>query len=575
MEKGEANKSAKKISVGGIIAIVLAAILVVGGGFGGTKAVGLVGQLKSGAGQLYDGSGQIDDGAQQLNDGVIAYTDGVIQLADGCITLNDGVDALVDGGNQLKDGADQLADGSQQIADGVKLLGENSATLRNGSQTVADGVAQLGANSATLRDTAVQLKDGAQAFVDGLADEEKGMPYLSASLGQLADGAKRAANMLTGTTEGEWTTDNPPTINDLFGAVAGGAAGLDDAIAMLTAEELAGLDSTKWSESNIPSIKEINTVINNGLGSMVTGAEQLSTGVAATKTQVANVLGTDNANALAAVGAIQAAVQAGNLDASVLQTVAGMYGTLAALNGEFDVDQDGQISDADKAQSNILAQYATAAANVKVGATSLQGAVALSDQVAAGVATELAKGQVSLLTVAATGLAVSQGIADGLVLEDDNVTDGNISLVEGLVMAQAGVDSVVPSMEEGLATYQGLFQQYIDQGINAYTAGVDTLAANYPTLNEGIKTYTGGVDTVAANYPTLNNGIKTLQGGIGTAVDGIGTLKDGSKQLADGGQQLKDNTPTLVDGMATLAGGTTTLKDGLATLVTSLGGTAK
>lgn len=101
--------------------------------------------------------------------------------------------------------------------------------------------------------------------------------------------------------------------------------------------------------------------------------------------------------------------------------------------------------------------------------------------------------------------------------------------------------------------------QALSNGLNAVTAGSQSLKENLGNLNTAVGALPEAINKITAGSNALEEGTKTLQ-------TGASNLNNGSKALKNGISSLDTNTQKLAEANNQLTEGTTTISDGVTTL---------
>lgn len=104
--------------------------------------------------------------------------------------------------------------------------------------------------------------------------------------------------------------------------------------------------------------------------------------------------------------------------------------------------------------------------------------------------------------------------------------------------------------------------QSLSNGLNAVTAGSQSLKENLGNLNTAVGQLPEAINKITAGSNALEEGTKTLQ-------TGASNLNNGSKALKNGISSLDTNTQKLAEANNQLTEGTTTISDGVTTLTKS------
>ncbi|GIO23524.1 YhgE/Pip domain-containing protein [Oceanobacillus sp. J11TS1] len=89
----------------------------------------------------------------------------------------------------------------------------------------------------------------------------------------------------------------------------------------------------------------------------------------------------------------------------------------------------------------------------------------------------------------------------------------------------------------------------IDDGLEDFIAGVNTMADNYNQFHEGLLAYTNGVNELSISYSDIHTGIGEASIGADELAAGANELSDGTSQLYDATQNIPDEIQKEIDEM--------------------------
>lgn len=106
--------------------------------------------------------------------------------------------------------------------------------------------------------------------------------------------------------------------------------------------------------------------------------------------------------------------------------------------------------------------------------------------------------------------------------------------------------------------------QSLSNGLNAVTAGSQSLKENLGNLNTAVGQLPEAINKITAGSNALEEGTKTLQTGASNLNNGSKALKNGISSLDTNTQKLAEANNQLTEGTTTISDGVTTLTEGIA-----------
>lgn len=409
-----------------------------------------------GATQIADGTVTLDDGVSQYTVGVSKVNDGIQTLKVSVSPLTSGVKQLADGGKQLQQGVGPLASGAAQLVNGAVQLKNGTATLAAGSQKLTDGANQLNAQTGPLGAGINQLSEGANTLSNGLADYTKGTGTLAGGLQELQ-------------------SNNKDKVVPGIAQIAGGAGQLN------------------------AKVPEYVGAVDNTLGQLKAGTDQLSAGTAAL-----------------------------NESLEKIKNLARASGNAEALTAAIDQVQNQSVG-ALQAGVNKLS-VGVQEANTKLPVA--------GKQVTAGV-NQLAGGASALQTqyqAFSAGIDTAAAGANTLVANNSKLTSGAQALSGGLTKLNGNVPALVG-------------------GVNQLASGLNQLNNNVPALADGTTQLATGLGQLNGKVPTLTAGVTQLANGLNQLNEKTPALASGVNQLADGSGELASKSGDLTNGVVKLKDG--------------------
>ncbi len=412
---------------------------------------------------------------------------------------------LTESVGELENAVGLLDDGAGELKDGIFSLKSSVESALLG------GVGDIVNAAYALDDGAVQLKNGADALLSGTAEAALGAASLESGAKALDDGIQQMKTALE-------------TLDANSADLTSGSASVKAALG----EIKSALDGVDASTDALNALKTASSNIKSGIDSLVSG-----------------------------ISALDSALSFDSFKAAMLQ------------NG---LDIDKLKSDNASAVSEIQAEINTL--NSK-----------LEEIKAAGGDTSYLESSIETLKKAASLLSTNNTAISGTKAYLNSIGNNAGSLFSAAKTLQTGYNAFNTSISLLIATLNGLSEK-----VGELSAAIGTLNSEYEKLDEGLNAYTAGVSELVSGFSqissgsaslsagsiALKSGIDSLNAGAGSLAEGAAALCTGTASLKSGSQTLKDGTDTLYSGISTLYSGSDTLKFGLTTLrnqVTGMSGT--
>ena len=447
-------------------------------------------------------------------------------------TMSDGFAEASDGTQQLSDGMTQLEDGNKTISDNLKVLASSSLTFKDGTNTLTKGLKDYTNGVVTVNNGIYQLKTGVGALgsatptlASGVSDLNTGAQALNKGVSDYTAGVSQA---LAGANQ---LVENNTELN-------AGVKALGEGAEKLVAGNQQVVDGVKKLQENLETSKKTMAASQDSLTQLSDGKTSLD--------NYATLIKTLNASGDAQKQGISSKLLTSGMSRAEIDA----YG----LTNYFPVDK----------YKDGVASYMDSVATYTTGASTAINTLSSST-----------KSSLNDLDVALNG---------GTLTDGTKVPTG---LVSGTQTVQAGLNEVNAKVNGGkyvtVDNDGNIKQVTVDSkdalvaGVQAYTAGVDSLqkgltqiADNNTALTSGATALADGTSKLNSNVPELTKGITALTSGVdqlatgtSTLVSNNATLMNGANQLSDGASKLAAGSDTLGDGIKSAADGVTTLNDAL------------
>ena len=389
----------------------------------------------------------------------------------------------------ITEAIDSLDDASRQLVEGSGELAEGTDTLKSSMKTYASGVD-------TLKEGVNSYTQGARTLVDGITSLKNGTASLNDGAGMLVS----AVAAISQSFQGE---------NGLMSGAAVLAAGIDRLSAAL---------NTAMTDAEKQQIAaQADATVKNSFDG-----------------------GMRDAIAAQAAGQFESTMRDGKDALGKQLCESELYGTMVEAIYQQKIfeayQQQKRLVDAaieQYAQAGVtmtIAQVVETVYQQQTGRTILSEVkAAVAEQLTEKVAPEILKG------IAETG-SQAMGVNVAKACEDAASQAARSAAVAGAEGTKKQIAAQVDGsgMAAGANALSAGINKLYGEGISPLKNGVDSMAAQLPTLADGIRQLMDGGTALVANNDALNNGAATLAGATGQLVDGVDKLDAGAKTLADG-----------------------------------------
>ena len=393
----------------------------------------------------------------------------------------------------MSDGFAEASDGTQQLSDGM-------TQLEDGNKTISDNLKVLASSSLTFKDGTNTLTKGLKDYTNGVVTVNNGIYQLKTGVGDYTAGVSQA---LAGTNQ---LVENNTALN-------AGVKALGEGAEKLVAGNQQVVDGVKKLQENLETSKKTMAASQDSLTQLSDGKTSLD--------NYATLIKTLNASGDAQKQGIASKLLTSGMSRAEIDA----YG----LTNYFPVDKykDGVASYMDS-----VATYTTGASTA-INTLSSSTKSSLNDLDAA-----LNGGTLTDGTKVPTGLVSgTQTVQAGLNEVNAKVNGGKYVTVD----KDGNIKQVTVDSKDALVA-----------GVQAYTAGVDSLQKGLTQIADNNTTLTSGVNQLATGTSTLVSNNATLMNGANQLSDGAGQISDGASKLAAGSDTLGDGIKSAADGVTTL-----------------------
>ena len=422
-------------------------------------------------------------------------------------TMSDGFAEASDGTQQLSDGMTQLEDGNKTISDNLKVLASSSLTFKDGTNTLTKGLKDYTNGVVTVNNGIYQLKTGVgtlgsatPTLASGVSDLNAGAQALNKGVSDYTAGVSQA---LAGANQ---LVENNTALN-------AGVKALGEGAEKLVVGNQQVVDGVKKLQENLETSKKTMAASQDSLTQLSDGKTSLD--------NYATLIKTLNASGDAQKQGIASKLLTSGMSRAEIDA----YG----LTNYFPVDKykDGVASYMDS-----VATYTTGASTA-INTLSSSTKSSLNDLDAA-----LNGGTLTDGTKVPTGLVSgTQTVQAGLNEVNAKVNGGKYVTVDN----DGNIKQVTVDSKDALVA-----------GVQAYTAGVDSLQKGLTQIADNNTALTSGVDQLATGTSTLVSNNATLMNGANQLSDGAGQISGGASKLAAGSDTLGDGIKSAADGVTTL-----------------------
>ena len=449
---------------------------------------------------IFTSIGTMSDGFAEASDGTQQLSDGMTQLEDGNKTISDNLKVLASSSLTFKDGTNTLTQGLKSYTDGV-------VTVNNGIYQLKDGVGTLGSATPTLAKGINDLNTGAQQLNKGVSDYTAGVSQALAGANQLVA--------------------NNTTLNE-------GVSTLGKGVQSLAEGNQQVVDGVKKLQQNLEASKQKMAASQDSLTQLSKGKKSLDSYATLIKTLNSNAASLNNQGLTAYADQLTKIANTLLLNGMTREQI-----DQCTIPGVFSLANYLPAS----AYPNGIDSYMDSVATYTTGADTAINTLSSST-----------KSSLNDLDAALNG---------GTLTDGTKVPTG---LVSGTQTVQAGLNEVNAKVNGGkyvTVDNDGNIKQVTVDSKDALVAGVQAYTAGVDSLQKGLTQIAGNNTTLTSGVDQLATGTSTLVSNNATLMNGANQLSDGAGQISDGASKLAAGSDTLGDGIKSAADGVTTLNDAL------------
>ncbi|EUC79764.1 YhgE/Pip domain-containing protein [Streptococcus sp. SR1] len=492
---------------------------------------------------------------------------------------------LKSGINKAADGSEQLADGTNQLAKGSQTLTTNLNTLANSSVTFSNGANQFTKGLSAYVSAIEQLHLGLGTFNSGLQSYTNAVSQVDTGLGQLAS---RTPELVTGVNQ----------LNTGIKTYTGGVSQLNSGLSKFSVGANAytsGVDKLSVGTNQLSSqsdtlrdgitqlnkgIKKISTQLNTlsqqkeDITQLASSLDELNKALQSVtvsdNTDLKNTISNDLTNITTLAQTIVTNSQAEQEKALTNLQATATYQSLTET-------QKKELTEAVSNNSNSTIESAKA---ILTTAGDLKENLGSINQPVSNLSTLQTKAN-QLLPIASSSLtSMSSGFTQLQNAVDNQLVPGSQSIENGVNAYTKGLDTIslgVNQLSEKNTSLTTSLDQLVSgstkltENSSKLTTGLDTLAGKTPELVTGIESLSTGSAQLNNKSPELIAGLTTLQFGSGQLTDKSTQLLSAASQLGSGAMKIADGAGKLADGGTTLTSSLENLQTGVDSLGQGLG----
>lgn len=483
---------------------------------------------------------------------------------------------LKSGINKAADGSEQLANGTNQLAKGSQTLTTNLNTLANSSVTFSNGANQFTKGLSAYVSAIEQLHLGLGTFNSGLQSYTNAVSQVDTGLGQLAS---RTPELVTGVNQ----------LNTGIKTYTGGVSQLNSGLSQFSVGVNAytsGVDKLSVGTNQLSSqsdtlrdgitqlnkgIKEISTQLNTS-SQQKEDITQLASSLDELNKALQSVTVSDNtdlkntiSNGLTNITTLAQTIVT-NSQAEQEKTLTNLQAT--ATYQSLTETQKKELTEAVSNNSNSTIESAKA---ILTTAGDLKENLGSINQPVSNLSTLQTKAN-QLLPIASSSLtSMSSGFTQLQNAVDNQLVPGSQSIENGVNAYTKGLDTIslgVNQLSEKNTTLTTSLDQLVSgstkltENSSKLTTGLDTLAGKTPELVTGIEKLSSGSNQLNSKSPELIAGLDKIQLGSSQLTDKSSQLLSASSQLGNGAAKIADGAGKLAEGGATLTAGIESLQVG-------------
>ena len=483
---------------------------------------------------------------------------------------------LKSGLTKAADGSEQLANGAGQLAVGSQTLSSNLNTLANSSLTFSDGSEQFTRGLTTYVTGVKQLNSGLGTFNDGLQNYTSAVSQIDTGLNQLSS---KTPELVAGVNQ----------LNTGMKSYAGGVSQLNSGLSQFSVGVNAYTSGVDKLSVGTKQLSSQSDTLRDGIAQLNKGIKEISTQLNTSSQQKEEI--TQLASSLDELNkALQSVTVSDNTDlkntiSNDLTTITTLAQTIVT-NSQIEQEKiltnlqatatyqsltDTQKKELTEAVSNNSNSTIESAKAILTTAGDLKENLGSINQPISNLSTLQTKAN-QLLPIASSSLtSMSSGFTQLQNAVDNQLVPGSQSIENGVNAYTKGLDTIslgVNQLSEKNTTLTTSLDQLVSgstkltENSSKLTTGLDTLAGKTPELVTGIEKLSSGSNQLNSKSPELIAGLDKIQLGSSQLTDKSSQLLSASSQLGNGAAKIADGAGKLAEGGATLTAGIGSLQVG-------------
>ncbi|WP_195183553.1 YhgE/Pip domain-containing protein [Streptococcus infantis] len=483
---------------------------------------------------------------------------------------------LKSGLTKAADGSEQLANGAGQLAVGSQTLSSNLNTLANSSLTFSDGSEQFTRGLTTYVTGVKQLNSGLGTFNDGLQNYTSAVSQVDTGLNQLSS---KTPELVAGVNQ----------LNTGMKSYAGGVSQLNTGLNQFSVGVNAYTSGVGKLSIGANQLSSQSDTLRDGITQLNKGIKEISTQLNTSSqqkeeiTQLATSL--DELNKALQTVTISDNTELKNTISNDLTTITTLAQTIVT-NSQTEQEKiltnlqatatyqsltDTQKQELTAAVSNNSNSTIESAKAILTTVGDLKENLGSINQPVSNLSTLQTKAN-QLLPIASSSLtSMSSGFTQLQNAVDNQLVPGSQSIENGVNAYTKGLDTIslgVNQLSEKNTTLTTSLDQLVSgsskltENSSKLTTGLDTLAGKTPELVTGIEKLSSGSSQLNSKSSDLIAGLDKIQLGSSQLTDKSSQLLSANSQLGNGAAKIADGAGKLAEGGATLTAGIESLQVG-------------
>lgn len=492
--------------------------------------------------------------------------------------LKSGINKAAEGSEQLADGADQLVTGSQTLTTNLNTLANSTVTFSNGADQFTKGLSSYVSAIEQLHIGLGTFNSGLQSYTNAVSQVDTGLGQLASKTPEFVTGVNQLNTGIKSYTGGVSQLDTG--LNQFSVGVNAYTSGVDK-LSVGTNQLSSQSDTLRDGITQLnKGIKEISTQLNTSsqqkedITQLASSLDELNKSLQSVtvsdNTDLKNTISNDLTNITTLAQTIVT-----NSQAEQEKTLTNLQAT--ATYQSLTETQKKELTEAVSNNSNSTIESAKA---ILTTAGDLKENLGSINQPVSNLSTLQTKANQLLLIASSSLTSMSSGFTQLQNAVDNQLVPGSQSIENGVNVYTKGLDTIslgVNQLSEKNTTLTTSLDQLVSgstkltENSSKLTTGLDTLAGKTPELVSGIESLSSGSAQLNNKSPELIAGLTKLQFGSGQLTDKSTQLLSAASQLGSGAMKIADGTGKLAEGGTSLTSGLEDLQTGVDSLGQGLG----